>query len=199
MNTENPRRSTPPPPAGAPEKAGVAGAVGAALSSAPQAAKAKDPEDPRARAAKRAAELNEHMGDSIEQGEDIFYIPPHIIPDGWCYEWKRYTLLGKQDPSYEVKLAGKGWEAVPRSRHPEMMPDTYEGDTILREGQILMERPQEITDRVRAHDQRTAREQVRGKEQQLGGAPPGTFDRANKSQPMASIVKTFEHIPIPRE
>lgn len=194
MNPENTRRNTPPPAGGPPPLGGDSGAR-----PPPTAQPARDPEDPRTRAAKRAAEINEHIGDTIEQGEDIFYIDPRAIPDGWCYEWKRHTLLGKEDPSYEVKLAQKGWEAVPRSRHPTWMPDNYTGETILREGQILMERPQTITDRVKAQNDRAAREQVRGKEQQLGGAPPGTFERANKSQPMASINKTFEHIPIPKE
>ena len=39
-------------------------------------------EDPRARAAARAAQLRDHVGD-LDEGTDEFYIPPSMVPDGW--------------------------------------------------------------------------------------------------------------------
>ena len=39
-------------------------------------------EDPRARAARRAAELRGNIGD-MDEGTDEFFIPPHLVPDGW--------------------------------------------------------------------------------------------------------------------
>lgn len=155
-------------------------------------------DDPRARAAARAAQLREHLG-GMDEGADKFYIDPRIIPAGWSYEWKRVEVLGKPDPSYQVSLAHRGWEPVPRARHPHLMPDNFQGDAILRDGMILMERPQEITDEVKASDYRRAREQVRAKEVQLGAAPPGTFERDNKGNPMANIKKSYESIPIPEK
>jgi len=155
-------------------------------------------DDPRARAAHRAAELRDHLG-GMEESTDKFYIDPRSIPDGWSYEWKAFEILGKQNPSYQVSLAHRGWEAVPRSRHPEMMPESDQGETITRDGQILMERPKEITDEVKTMDNRRARDQVRAKEAQLGAAPDGQFERRNKDQSMASVKKNFESIPIPRE
>jgi hypothetical protein len=202
MNDPTPRRTGPhaPLPAGTytspispPPPTGVAGAVGAALSASPAPAS----EDPRARAARRAAELREHGGGYQEDGEDKFRIEPRIIPDGWSYEWKRHMLLGKEDPSYQVSLARKGWEAVPRSRHPEMMPDNYRGETIEREGQMLMERPMEITVEAKARELAKARGQVRDKEVQLGGAPSGQFERNNKDSSLVKISKSYEAIPIP--
>jgi hypothetical protein len=154
------------------------------------------PEDPRTRAARRAAELREHLG-SMDEGVDKYYIDPRIIPDGWSYEWKTLTVLGKENPGYQVSLAHRGWEAVPRTRHPEMMPENHRGETIERDGQILMERPLEITNEVKAHEYRKAREQVRGKELQLGAAPGGQFERDNKGNSMVKINKTYESIPIP--
>src|ERR1700744_3183776 len=152
----------------------VGAAVGGIISGATTApAGAPTQEDPRARAARRALELREHMGGNMDDGVDKFYIDPRVIPDGWSYEWKRQSILGKEDPSYQVSLAHRGWEAVPRTRHPEMMPDNYRGETIEREGQILMERPKEITDEVVSIEKRKAREQVSSKEQQLNGAPAG--------------------------
>lgn len=167
-----------------------------AQSSAPPAAPALSPDDPRALAAKRAEEIREQRGGSMDDGTDKFYINPRDIPDGWSYEWKRQEVLGKRDPSYEVSLAYSGWEPVPRSRHSEMMPANFPGETITRDGLILMQRPQETTDERRQRDNRIARDQVRAKEENLTAAPPGTFERDNKGNRMGTVKKSFEHIPI---
>lgn len=180
---------------------GVAGAVSSILSAPQPRETPPQPlreEDPRTRAARRALELRE-QGSSDDDGVDKFYIDPKIIPDGWSYEWKTFTVLGKENPSYQVAMAHKGWEAVPRSRHPHLMPINHHGETIEREGMVLMERPLEITQDAKARDLRTARAQVRGKEEQLGGAPNGTFDRDNKGSSLVTVKKSFEHIPIPKE
>lgn len=173
-----------------PLKSGVAGAVNATLSATPPA------DDPRARAAKRTAELRDHG--SLDEGEDKYRIDLAIIPDGWSYEWKTFTVLGKENPSYQVSLAHKGWEAVPRTRHPELMPANHRGETIEREGMILMERPLEITQEAQQREKRAAREQVRSKEQQLNGAPTGQFERDVHPQTKAKITKSYESIPIPK-
>jgi hypothetical protein len=156
-----------------------------------------DENDPRSRAAARAAQLREHLGAGLGEGVDEFYIDPAIIPDGWSYEWKRETVLGQPDPSYQVALAHRGWEPVPASRHPELVPPGWTGAHIPRKGCLLMERPKEITDEVRAQENRRAREQVRQKEAQLSGAPPGTFERDNKGNPLVNVKKSYESIPIP--
>lgn len=198
MNTENPLRR--PGSNAQPSSTGVGAAVAQSLAeaahSAPSAPTSRE-EDPRARAARRATELRDHMGGNMDDGVDKFYIDPRAIPDGWSYEWKTLAVLGKENPSYQVSLAHRGWEAVPRSRHPEMMPDNYRGETIEREGMLLMERPKEITDEVKALDQRKAREQVRSKEQQLNGAPPGQFERGTHPATQVKVNKSYESIPIP--
>lgn len=185
-----------------PKATGVAAAVAANVSTAQaqlaaaQAHAKPREEDPRARAARRALELREQTS-SDDDGVDKFYIDPKLIPDGWSYEWKKFTVLGKEDPSYQVSVARKGWEAVPCYRHPTLMPIGYQGETIEREGMILMERPLEITQEAKARDLRVARAQVRGKEEQLGGSPAGTFERDNKGTPLVNVKKSFEHIKIP--
>jgi hypothetical protein len=189
------RRSGPHAPLPTP---GLGGASTARPSEpAPQVSYAE--EDPRTRAARRAAELHEHLGAGMDDdGVNEFYIDPRIIPDGWSYEYKRYTVLGSQDPSYQVSLSMKGWEAVPASRHPELMPDSYKGVTIERKGMILMERPAVITEEAKARELRKATGQVRQKEQQLNGAPAGTFERDNKGSPLVKVGKSYENIPIPK-
>lgn len=146
-------------------------------------------QDSRARAAKRAAELHAHIGD-MDQGTDEFYVDPRVIPAGWSYEWKRISVLGKEDPSYVTQIARNGWEPVPRSRHPEMMPKDWTGETIDRKGCMLMERPEVITQAVRDIERKKAREQVQQKEEQLAGAPQGTFDRN-----VATVNKGYDRMP----
>lgn len=181
------------------QKQSVASAVAASLSVAkpPEVAPKPREEDPRARAARRALELREQGTFDDDGSVDKFYIDPKLVPDGWSYEWKMFTVLGKENPSYQVAMAHKGWEAVPSSRHPHLMPINYAGNTIEREGMILMERPLEITQEAKARDLRVAKAQVRGKEEQLGASPQGTFERANKDQSLVKVKKTYESVPIP--
>ena len=152
-------------------------------------------DDPRSRAAARAAELREHLGEVVDSTDD-FYIDPSEIPDGWTYEWKRHTTAGAEDPAYEVAMKRAGWSTVPASRHPHMMQRGYKGETILRKGMILYECPTEIIQERKAAEQRKARDQVRFKEAQLAGTPEGTMTR-DHARVKPSIKKGYEAIPIP--
>jgi hypothetical protein len=154
-------------------------------------------ESPRERATRKAAELRSHRDGNLDDGTDEFFVEPGVIPDGWTYEWKTKTILGAEDPAHQVKLARDGWEAVPASRHPEMMPAGYAGVEITRKGMVLMERPSEITEEVRQIELRRARLQVRAKEEQLSASPAGQFERSNKGNDMAKIKKGYEAMPIP--
>jgi len=138
---------------------------------APQEAAPVDPNDPMERARRRAAELREHS--NFDAGGDKFRFDLSIIPPGWSYEWKRFTVMGAHDPSYQVSLAQRGWEAVPAARHPEMMPLGSTDATIDRDGMRLMERPAVITEEAQALEKQTAREFLKGKEDQVTRAPAG--------------------------
>ena len=154
-------------------------------------------DDPRARAERRAAEIRQHLKGDTSDGADRFYIDPNVIPDGWSYEWKRKTIWGKEDPAHEVELARKGWEVVPASRHPEMMPKGN-WQTIERDGMILMERPKVLTDEAHNTNLRSARLQVKAKEAQLTQAPDGTFER-DDPRVRPSIKKSYQAMPISEE
>ena len=156
-----------------------------------------DLDDPRAAAARRAAEIMGNLG-TLDNGTDEFYIDPSVIPDGWSYEWKRKTILGQEDPAYQVALARSGWTAVPTSRHPEMMPHDTSSGIITRKGNILMECPLEIIQERRLAEQSKARSQVRAKEAQLAGTPEGTMTR-DHAQARPQIKKSFEAMPIPEK
>jgi hypothetical protein len=152
----------------------------------------------REAAAARAAEILGH-GTTMDEGSDKFEFDRRIIPDGWDYQWKRLTTLGQEDPAYQVQLARNGWEPVPVSRHPDMMPSDWKHQTITREGQILMMRPLEITDRFRMMEKRKALDQVRVKEAQLNSAPNGTFERGTHPGAPVKVNKGYEAIPIPKD
>jgi hypothetical protein len=154
-------------------------------------------EDPRIRAARRAAEIREHVGD-MDEGSDDFYVPKEYIPDGWDYEWKVRTVLGLEDPAQQVALARKGWEPVPASRHPEMMPHGTDVATIERKGLVLMERPKELSDEARSIELRRARNQVRAKEQQLSETPSGQLTR-DDARVQPRIKKGYEPMPVPAD
>ena len=153
-------------------------------------------DSPRALAEARAAEI---LGQSsaFDEGNDRFYVDASKIPDGWTYEWKTRTIYNKEDPAYQVNLARTGWTTVPRTRHPEMMPAGHLGDTIEVDGQVLMERPEMITAQVRGADARRARDQVRAKEEQLGAAPPGHFERDTNRSTRPKVSRSYEPMPIP--
>jgi hypothetical protein len=152
-------------------------------------------EDPRAAAARRAAEIRGHIGD-MDEGTDEFRTP--TAPAGWEYEWKRRTLLGQEDPAYQVQLARMGWDPVPTNRHPEMMPIQGAHATIERKGMVLMQRPAVISDEARSAELRRARNQVRVKEQQLNAAPDGTLTRDHASV-RPQISKGYAPIPVPKD
>ena len=156
-------------------------------------------DDPRAAAKRRAAVILGHLG-SMDEGIDEFYFSPDQIPDGWTYEWKRRTIMGQEDPAYQVALARTGWEAVPSRRHPEMMPAGWKGETIERKGMVLMQRPREITERIEELDLRKARNQIKAKEQQLNAAPPGTMQSEyTNAKTKPKISKSYEAMPIPSD
>lgn len=156
-------------------------------------------ESPRERAERRAKEIRDSLGGQMDEGNDKFYVDPSAVPDGWSYEWKMKTVMGAENPAYAVSLARKGWEPVPAMRHPEMMPLGDSSKEITRDGMILMERPMELTEESRVIEKRMARNQVRGKEDQLSAAPQGQFDRSNKDTSLVKVKKSYEAIPVPEE
>lgn len=154
-------------------------------------------EDPRERAKKRAAQIREQRGDiGDDDGVNDFWAPD--APPGWTYEWKRRLSAGQEDPTHMVELLRDGWEPVPTSRHPEMMPGNGNYPNIERKGMILMERPTELVKEAKERERRKAIGQVKAKEAQIAGAPDGQFTRDNP-QARPKIKKSFEAMQIPEE
>ena len=126
---------------------------------------------------KRAAEIMEANPNFGEDEVSQFDLDPGIQPDGWAYGWKKRTVAGYEDPSYQISLQRGGWTAVPAGRHPNLVPSTGVHHIIERDGLVLMERPKVVEERARMLERRKAMDQVQGKERQLREAPQGQFDR----------------------
>lgn len=154
-------------------------------------------ESPRERAAKRASELRSHLGD-LDEGTDEFYVDPHSIPDGWTYNWKRFSVYEQEDTGNQLKVKRDGWTAVPVERHPEMMASNTDMKIIMRKGMVLMECPTEIVEERKRIDLKRARDQVRYKEAQIAGTPDGTMTR-DHARVKPQIKKSFEAMPVPEE
>lgn len=154
-------------------------------------------EDPRKRAALRAAELRDHLGDT-ETSSSQFDVSAEHIPDGWTYNWKRMSVYEWEDKNNIINVRRDGWDPVPSSRHPEMMPKGDTSGYIIRDGMMLMECPTEIVHERQRHELKKARDQVRFKEAQLSGTPEGTMTR-DHAKVKPQIKKSFEAMPIPEE
>jgi hypothetical protein len=131
------------------------------------------------RARKRIAQLRAQYGDDDDDSVGDAFIDKWFAqaPPGWTYEWKTHSVWNKEYPQYMNNLYRRGWEAVPATRHRDLIYPDYEGDSIIIDGMILMERPKELTDRQRVRDYRKAVAQIINSEQKLAEAPPGTAPR----------------------
>lgn len=141
-----------------------------------------------AEALARAAEIDASDDGSRGRGSE-FDIAASVIPAGWHYEWRRDTVLNQRDPSYSVGLAKAGWRAVPRSRHPEMMPSDWPGDTIMRGGTILMEIPKVTAKKREEEALRDARSELEHKLAQINGVGPR--DRSGAQPRRGSATREF--------
>ncbi len=111
------------------------------------------------------------------QNQDKFEIPAHLIERGWTYEWKRFTTFGQEDRAYMMGLEENGWTPVPADRHPQFMGPDHKG-FILRDGMILMERPEELTRQARMEEDEAAREEIRIQRRKNGETPSNQLDRS---------------------
>lgn len=129
--------------------------------------------------------------------QDRFYVPPEIIPEGWSYEWKAYTVVGQPQDAHQIHMAENGWTPVPAKRHEGLfMPPGHDG-SILRDGLILMERPIELTMEARDEDRALSLAQTQAQKEQLGLALPSGFDQRHRGvQPQ--VRRSYEPADVER-
>ena len=133
-------------------------------------------EDHEARARVRIAEFRAIHGDDdfSETFVDKWYAE---APPGWTYEWKTHSVWNKEYPQYVSSLQHSGWSPVPAARVRHLLFPGYEGENTIVDGMILMERPKELTEKVRARDRDRTMDVVRNSERKLADAPAGTAPR----------------------
>ena len=144
-------------------------------------------EDHLERARKRISEIRALQGD--DDNADVFVDKWYAeSPPGWTYEWKTHSVFNKEYPQYINALMRTGWSAVPAARHRDLTYNGYSGESIIVDGMILMERPKELTDRVRRREHAKAIEQVRSSEAKLSEAGPGQAPRNVNPRTMPQLA-----------
>jgi hypothetical protein len=128
--------------------------------------------------------------------DDQFYIPVEEIPEGSSYEWKRFSVNGLEDPFYIAQMRQQGWEPVDPKRHPTWVPPGYDKPNIIKGGQILMERPIELTREAQAETRTLAKRQMREAEQRLGMTPRDTLTREHPEVAPRITKEMMRPVPI---
>jgi hypothetical protein len=87
-----------------------------------------------------------------------FDLPEEIKEAGWSYQWIRASCYGNTEMSEMSVMKRAGWREVPPDAlHGYFRDETPEGQNFIsREGLVLMERPQAMTDEARQEDLRLA-------------------------------------------
>ena len=159
-------------------------------------------EDPRERARRREEEILSG-GLNFSDSQDEFYIDPKDIPEGWSYEWKRYSVLNEIQTNHLSALMANGWAYVTPEAYPKIPPTS---GLVIQRGNVLMERPLAITQKFIERDKRLAQLQVDTKAAQIEGSARAKigseYDVTNKGDPIrargvAGAKKTYAPIPVP--
>jgi len=145
----------------------------------------------RAEARIRAIRGNPDLATTGER--DKYWAPP--APDGWDYQWKLKSVVNQDDIDRIRQSEMNGWEEVPLSRHPELMPKGWKGETIEVGGLVLKERPKLFTDEAREEERRAAREAILTKEAQMREGRAGDLGRREVNR----FSKTRAPIDVPNE
>ena len=95
---------------------------------------------------------------SAKQRKRFDYEIIGTIPKNTSYQWIAESICGDTetaDNAYGYMIANGGWKPVPSRRHPKM---PKKSGHIVFEGQVLMERPLELTQAAQAQERKIARE-----------------------------------------
>lgn len=106
-----------------------------------------------------------------EQEGDKYYYDRSVQPTDMDYNFKRLTYGGVEDKAHQMALKRKGWQHVPRERHPECSTEDPDNKYIVIGGQILMERHKAYSQKAAELEQARNTQQVSGQFErlQLGG------------------------------
>ena len=100
---------------------------------------------------------------------DIFEIPKEMIPAGWSMQWNAVSVAGNSEILLDQNhmMYQNGWRPVPAERYAGSLVPKGSTGNIIRGQQMLMERPQALTDEARAEDVRNAHQLIEDRNQSL--------------------------------
>ncbi len=128
-------------------------------------------------------------------GSDKFHIEKADIPDGWDYNWKDASVIGKDFGNMNSYRAN-GWEPVLAARYPgRFMPESAGDVPIVIDGLMLMERPKALSLEAQNDDIQAAQELVRVRNDQfVPKGLPGARDRRYRGTGLTA-KRDFERMP----
>lgn len=83
-----------------------------------------------------------------------FDVPAQFQEPGWSLQWVRVSTLNEPDAKSYNEHYANGWRPVPASRIPDQFNQNSGAEHVVRDGLMLMERPDSLT--------REATEEARG-------------------------------------
>lgn len=119
--------------------------------------------------------------------DNVLDFPPHLVPDGYTYQWIRESVYNQEDKANLVSRGRNGWQPVPQDRHPDRV--------IRHEGLILMEAPTVFVEAARDMERRRAANEKR--QSMPGMNLPSGFDANHR----AAQANTFARVgtPVPSD
>lgn len=113
-----------------------------------------------------------------------FAIPGAEQHEGVSLQWKRYSVQGQHDPYHIAAHRRNGWEPMLAEDFPELAARDDQGNIIpgpiIKDGMMLMGRPEELTRQAEAALEAKAKKQIHDQKVQVGLAPAGTLPRVNQ-------------------
>lgn len=162
-------------------------------------------QEPQREAAVRTGEKRERLRKFADNQHGPLYIPREMIPDGTDIQWVAIEVNGAPFPQERVQYEQNGWRAVHGQQFGgrfdgRFMPKGYTGEIIVG-GQVLMERPLELTLQARA-EERQAAQAARGIQErrlQAGQLDGVTLDTQHPTaRANTRLTRTVEAgIPVP--
>lgn len=106
----------------------------------------------------------------VDEAKDFLYIPENLKPDGIALEWKRFSVLNKEDKKHRAETYRAGWRFVPSNSEgfADHFASFVSGDIFEYEGLVLMYRPKTMSDAAKKAEARKAGALVQDKMEEMG-------------------------------
>jgi len=106
----------------------------------------------------------------VDEAKDFLYVPKELIPDGIAIEWKRKSVLNKDDKKHTAEVWRAGWRYLPSNSDgfEEHFASFKQGDIFEYEGLVLMYRPKTMSDAAKKEEGRKAGALVQDKFEEMG-------------------------------